>query len=245
MIGDDFKIDNYFNRKYTKKQRKVAEDPLTDKEEAELTANHFPTFAKLYSFKLYKNNCLNELEKEEYSQDTESLIGECYEFFVTLLKTFDKAAVDSKLGLSLDNAFKSFLNIRIEYKIREFNEQKLKTHLPDKRKKFEYKDQETFNQIHSNRIEFIKNDRQPRMLEQPIAEDFNPHESILGDLLILLREKDKDFQVYFLAKYFFNFFPEEFSLEFIDKERVKNFKKMEKDLLRNFGESNFGDKDAA
>ena len=101
--------------KYTKKQRKVAEDPLTDKEEAELTANHFPTFAKLYSFKLYKNNCLNELEKEEYSQDTESLIGECYEFFVTLLKTFDKAAVDSKLGLSLDNAFKSFLNIRIEF----------------------------------------------------------------------------------------------------------------------------------
>lgn len=245
MTYDKLKVDNYFNRKYTKKQRKVVTNPLTDKEAAELTAKHFPTFAKLYSFKLYKSNCLNELEKEEYSQDPDSLTGECYEFFVTLLKTFDKAEVNSELELSLDNVFKSFLNIRINYKIREFNEQKLKTHLPDKRKKFEFKDEATFEQIHSNRVEFLSGNHQPRLLEVPISEDFNPHESILGDLLILLREKDKDFQTYFLAKYFFNFFPEEFNLEFIDSEKRKTFKKTEKEFLNNFSTLNIEDKDAA
>lgn len=245
MTYDNFKVDNYFNRKYTKNQRKVVEEALTDKEAAELTANHFSTFAKLYSFKLYKSNCLNDLEKEEYSQDPDSLIGECYEFFLCLLKTFDKASVDPHLNLSLNDAFKSFLNIRINYKIREFNEQKLKKHLPDKRKRFEFKDENTFEQIHSNRVDFLNGNHQPRMIEIPVNEDFNPHESILGDLLILLRERDKEFQTYFLAKYFFNFFPEEFNLEFIDQEKRKNFKKIEKELLNSFSELNSKDKDAA
>lgn len=245
MVYDKLKIDNYFNRKYTKNQRKVVKEPLTDEEKAELTAKHFGTFAKLYSFKLFKNNCLNEAERLEYTDFPDSLVGECYEFFVTLLNTFDKDNVNEGLELSLDNTFKSFLNIRINYKIREFNEQKLKTHLPDKRKKFEFRDDETFEQVLENRKEFLSGNHQPRLLEIPYTEDFNPHESILGDLLNLLRDRDQGFQIYFLAKYFFNFFTEEFNLEFLDQEKRKAFIKEEKELLNYFMYLNTEDNNAA
>lgn len=245
MAQDRLKVDNYFNRKYTKKQRKIVKEPLTDLEAAELTAKHFNTFAKLYSYKLYKNNCLNEAERLEYKDFPDSLIGECYEFFVTLLKTFDKSNINNELNLSLDNTFKSFLNIRINYKIREFNEQKLKAHLPDRRKKFEYKDEETFDQIHSNRVDFLSGNHQPRLLDVPSTMDFNPHESVLGDLLISLRDEDEDFQTYFLAKYFFNFFQEEFNLEFIDQDKRRRLKRREREFLSNFDNINIEDNDAA